>query len=165
MSLPLKIFFATLASVIVVFAAFDLRLGFGAQSVDCIDAQVFITQLRAPSLIKKDDYIVFANTTGQKIMGSRFDGHLIVKKVGGMEGDTIKIAEQKLFINDVYIGKLDIADKAAKELGVPVNSFEKSILIPKGKLFLVGTKPHSFDSRYWGLVDHSLIVGSVYPVI
>jgi type IV secretory pathway protease TraF len=40
-----------------------------------------------------------------------------------------------------------------------------SMVIPEGKYFVVGETERSYDSRYWGLVDASWVVGRAYPVI
>jgi len=37
-------------------------------------------------------------------------------------------------------------------------------MIPEGKLFVEGDTKYSFDSRYWGFVDKSEIVGRVIPI-
>jgi len=37
-------------------------------------------------------------------------------------------------------------------------------VIPEGKYFVVGDTERSYDSRYWGLVDASWVVGRAYPV-
>jgi type IV secretory pathway protease TraF len=40
-----------------------------------------------------------------------------------------------------------------------------SMVIPEGKYFVIGETERSYDSRYWGLVDASWVVGRAYPVI
>jgi hypothetical protein len=40
-----------------------------------------------------------------------------------------------------------------------------SMIIPEGKYFVIGETERSYDSRYWGLVDASWVVGRAYPVI
>lgn len=37
-------------------------------------------------------------------------------------------------------------------------------IIPKGKYFVMSPAARSFDSRYWGLVDESWIIGKAYPL-
>jgi type IV secretory pathway protease TraF len=41
----------------------------------------------------------------------------------------------------------------------------RSMVIPEGKHFVIGGTERSYDSRYWGLVDASWVVGRAYPVI
>jgi hypothetical protein len=40
-----------------------------------------------------------------------------------------------------------------------------SMVIPQGKYFVIGGTERSYDSRYWGLVDASWVVGRAYPVL
>jgi type IV secretory pathway protease TraF len=37
--------------------------------------------------------------------------------------------------------------------------------VPPGALFVLGSHPQSFDSRYWGLVEPSEILGRVVPLL
>ncbi len=39
-----------------------------------------------------------------------------------------------------------------------------SMVIPEGKYFVVGETERSYDSRYWGFVDASWVVGRACPV-
>ena len=39
-----------------------------------------------------------------------------------------------------------------------------SMDVPEGKYFVIGETERSYDSRYWGLVDASWVVGRAYPV-
>ena len=41
----------------------------------------------------------------------------------------------------------------------------RSMVIPEGKYLVVGGTERSYDSRYWGLVDASWVVGRAHPVI
>lgn len=141
-------------------AYFNVRIGFGAQTLDCIDSKVFMTRFESPTSIKRGDYLMFRVTK----MGYTFDGHLGVKMVGAVAGDTIKVADGTLYINGDPFGKLDIADMAAKQLNVPVSSFNRQQVIPEGYVFMVGTRPHTYDSRYWGPIPVSDVVGSMFPI-
>ncbi len=39
-----------------------------------------------------------------------------------------------------------------------------SMIIPEGKYFVIGETERSYDSRYWGLIDASWVVGRACPV-
>lgn len=151
-----------LALVITLIAAmFNLRLGFGSHSIDCIDGYMHITRLEPPSSINRGDYIVFI---APEKMTKKFAGHLVIKKVGAVPGDKIRVEKGVLYINDVPYGSLDIADKAAKIMKVTVESFERNEVVPNDYILAVGTKAHSFDGRYWGFVPVENVVGSDYTV-
>lgn len=156
---------ATLVLLAVIAAMFNLRLGWGAQVMDCVDSPLYVVRLVTPKSVRRGDYVVFVAWPGQRLMGPFFDGHLVIKKVGAVAGDTIKVEDRKLYINGKYFGPLDIADHAASYLGVPVDSFNRTQTVPQGSVFMVGTKPHTFDGRYWGFVPLYDVVGTMYPVL
>jgi len=149
-------------AILAISAMFNLRVGFGAQNIDCIDSFMHIVHYKAPGTIESGEYVVFV---GPEKMKEPFAGHLIIKKVAAVAGDTVKVKDGILFINGEKAGELDVADKAAKRLGVSEDSFNMEQVIPEGLIFVRGTKPRSFDSRYWGLLPIQNVVGSAYPVI
>lgn len=151
---------AAFAGIVIVFAAFNIRLGFGAQERDCIDAKMSLVRYKTPSTISRGDYVVFV---APDKMGYRFAGHLVIKEVGAVPGDKVTIQGDKLFINGKQAGVLDVADKASQLLRV--KSFDRDEIVPQGEIFVMGTKPHTYDSRYWGLLPVKNVVGNAYPVI
>lgn len=150
------------ATAVVLMAFFNARIGFGAQTVDCIDAHMSLVQYKTPAIVTRGSYVVFV---APKQMGEPFAGHLAIKKVGAVAGDHVVIKNKVLYINGKQISRLDIAEKAAKHLGVSVESFDKDEIVPPGKIFVIGTMPRTFDSRYWGYTSVSSVVGKAYPLI
>lgn len=88
------------------------------------------------------------------------DPHFL-KKVGGVEGDKICIKE-----NEIYVGKTKIGPLFEKNSkGAPLHPLQEKE-IPKGKVFVYGTHPKSFDSRYleFGLIPEDQINGKVIRI-
>jgi len=156
----------SMATILVVFLAIaamlNLRVGFGAQNTDCLDSFMHIVHYKTPDRIKAGEYVVFV---GPEVMKEPFAGHLVIKQVAAIAGDSIKVNDGYIYINGEKVGQLDVADKAAKRLGVSEDSFNLEKTIPDGFIFVRGTKPRSFDSRYWGLLPIKNVVGSAYPII
>jgi len=108
-----------------------------------------------------------------------------VKRVIGMPGDRIKIAEQQVYVNgqrmqepfayhdakapyDPFLFNFPPADpnellsnmqpEWATEISSHVVNGE--LVVPPGRYFAMGdNRDHSWDSRYWGFVDRDAIMG------
>lgn len=134
---------------------------------------------------EKGEYVAFKN--------HRIDKRATwVKIISGKEGDRIeveRITEEdrirspnpfKLYIEE--IGKeltiqgfvllhsadplngsqvFEVFEKDTKGRSLPIIEEGK---IPKGKYFVSSPAVRSYDSRYWGLVDESEIIGKAYPI-
>lgn len=82
----------------------------------------------------------------------------IVKYIAAEEGDNVRIIRNTVFINGKEICKLK-----------PNGMFSPIMcqIIPAGYVFVMGTHPDSFDSRYqwFGLVKTSKIIGRAIPIM
>ncbi len=84
----------------------------------------------------------------------------LVKRVIGLPGETISSAGNTVYINGKPLAEPYLP--AGLPLGRPIPK-EK---IPPGEYFVMGdNRPISCDSRIWGLVPQSDIVGKVFLVI
>ena len=79
-------------------------------------------------------------------------GITIVKYIAGEKGDSIKVVENSVLINEKEVCKFKPDSKL-----IPI----KDQIINVGYVFVMGTHPDSFDSRYawFGLVKTSDIQG------
>ena len=120
------------------------------------------------------------------------DGKRLIKRVIGTPGDTIAMADNRLFINDQFVGynsfgQQDI-DKIEKKLRDGNLFFTENlkgkqhavmfspsrpalrsfgpVTIPQGKYFMMGdNRDNSADSRFFGFVDRERIVGQATVVV
>lgn len=135
------------------------RFGYGMQERTCIEYKMIVFNQRPPSDIKRGDYVAFVTEVGR--MGHGFDGNIVIKKIGAVAGDKIRVHDGVLYINGEKMGQLDLAWALHK-----TNSdFERNEVVPEGAVFMYGTKPRSYDSRYWGLLPVSDITGSAWVVM
>ena len=83
------------------------------------------------------------------------------KRIAGVPGDTVSVDGRDVLVNGVYAGtaKTHTKDRLALQ---PI----AATVIPPGKLYVQGTSPDSFDSRYRssGLVDFADVVAKVRPL-
>lgn len=75
----------------------------------------------------------------------------VTKKIGCFENHQLSIIESIYFYCDgALIGQAKTTATDGRKLPLFKWNDEK---VPKGKAFLIGSHPDSFDSRYWGFID------------
>lgn len=85
---------------------------------------------------------------------------LVVKYVGGVEGDQIVVENDRATVAGVDFGPLDLLERLQAHAG----AYDRTTTIPPGELAMMGTEPRSFDARYWGTITVDEVVGVVYPI-
>ena len=82
-----------------------------------------------------------------------------IKRIIGTPGDHVKLQDNHFYINNQLLNEIYIAD----ELYTYYGNFLKEgaeITIPQGYYFVVGdNRPRSSDSREWGPIEKSAIIG------
>jgi signal peptidase I len=107
-----------------------------------------------PDTISVGDMVVFT-PLGLDIPGLDADAS-IVKFVVGVPGDRYELSEDGFYINGFHY-----SDLAYPQLLIEERNGE----IPPGELLVAGVTQSSFDSRYFGTVPESAIVGTAVPAL
>ncbi len=109
--------------------------------------------------IKKGDYVVF------RIKSDHIPNcHPcnVVKRIGCDEGDRLYSTDRgTYFCGNNFLG----AAKTHSKKGEPVDAFTYNGIVPKNTIFAYGGHKDSYDSRYFGFVDKSRILGVAIPLI
>ena len=93
---------------------------------------------------------------------ARFNGQFeVIKIVAATPGDHWRIADDRLFINGRLWGALYLRES----LGIPLGGIDGEGVVPPGHVYVLGTNPSSYDSRYWGSLPTNLITGRAYALI
>ena len=88
-------------------------------------------------------------------------GAVFAKRFVGCPGDTLLVKGAEFYLNGEKIAVASGHDSK----GVAVTSFRFDGVIPAGSYFVLGDGERSYDSRYWGFVRKSWIVGRGFPLL
>jgi len=118
--------------------------------------------------IGRDDIVVF---NGPAAVGNQ----VLLKRVIGLPGDVLEIEDGVLYVNGVADdaggvkngdGETPATDPAYGQLEEhPEWSLYEPYTVPAGHYYLLGdNRNDSFDSRFWGPVPRSAIIGRAFAV-
>jgi len=119
---------------------------------DSLPHTVYIGKPFPSSMGKSGDYIVFNHPV--------YPDQLLIKQIKGLPGDQLLLQKSQLRIGQDTLTLLTHNSKG-KELKPLQLKF-----VPVDTVFVAGTHPRSFDSRYasFGLVHNSQIRSQVWPL-
>jgi signal peptidase I len=116
--------------------------------------------------IRRGDVVVFDRVTTSDGSVAHDD---LIKRVIALSRDTIEIKDCKVFVNSAlvdepYLNKEDVAQVSAADR-CRVSDLAKQT-IPEDKIFVMGdNRPESFDSRSFGPISKSLVVGRAFAIV
>lgn len=87
-----------------------------------------------------------------------------IKRMIGLPGDTVTVDHGKVYVNNIQINESFLSASGQ----TPVNSEKLQVTVGPNEYFVLGdNRPHSSDSRDWGFVPKSDMIGravaSVWP--
>ncbi len=108
---------------------------------------------------QRGDVVVFhAPSSAHCPQGTGCD---FIKRVVGLPGELVEIKDSQIFVNSESLGEVYIPDEFQTEAGSFTKN--KSVSLGDNQYFVVGdNRPHSSDSRVWGPIDKSMIVGKAF---
>ncbi len=130
-----------------------ITLGFDPNDEKCLPGVHLTLLVKSAHPQPKDgDYVFWRPQGALKDIKQAF----IMKRVAGAEGDHLLIKNGLVMINGHKIADgLPLIDPSK----VAPSAFDRDEVIPAGKLFMIADHPQSYDSRYWGYLDVSAVVG------
>lgn len=116
--------------------------------------------------VHRGDVVVFDRVTTDGVEVQHDD---LIKRVIGLSGDTVSIANCVVSVNGVkvdepYLNDYDLAQPNPDDrCRVPEMA---STTVEPGHLFVMGdNRPESFDSRMFGTIEDDLVVGRAFVII
>lgn len=126
----------------------------------------YITPTASPPRSLRVGSIVLAHLPADSAALAAQRGYLparipLLKRVGAIAPQHICIVNKELRIDDVPVVTLLTADR----MGRPLPSWQQCRRLADGELFLLSANnPASFDSRYFGPIQASAVVGIARPI-
>ena len=177
-----KLLLYSLALLLLFFLLFHylsskISIAFTIKGQECFPYRFWL--IRKGVIPERGEYVAFKN--------HKVDGRATwIKIISGKEGDRVEVIELsdkerfRAFSDEIgreltikgYVFLHSIDSLNGSEV---FEAFEKDTKgrdlpmieegrIPEGKYFVSSPAVRSYDSRYWGLVDESEIIGKAYPI-
>lgn len=132
-------------------------IGVDPQEKTCLQWRVFVIDKYEREIVRGEIYAFRSESMDPYFK----DGSQVIKVADGIPGDRVKVTTEKTFVNDKVVGEGLLLNKKLKK---PKSRFVREEVVPQDKFWFMGRSLDSFDSRYWGYVSKSNIVGRAYPI-
>jgi len=148
-----------LVILILVLSIFFTRFTFGHGLLNgCLPADFYMIDLKDKS-VKAGNIIAFHMPKSVRFI---HENEKVIKIVAGVGGDRLRVT-----MDGVYNGNKFYKANARRisvKYSIPAESIERELTLPEGEVFLIGQTDHSWDSRFWGPVKLTSIIGKTYAI-
>ena len=142
----------------------NYRIAWDRQILRCLDARFLLVDLKSKpkhvNAIERNKIYAYTSAQSAPIIK---DGTLVGKYLRGMPGDTVEIRSD----DTVWINGRKLAEGMPHLRGMTPKERQKFYgvrVLKEDEYWMMGTKYLSFDSRYWGPIHRSQIVGRAYVI-
>lgn len=152
--------FAITAMAVVGFSKF-FGVFIDTSELRCLPERVYIGYPKTRDS-EVGDIVSFVSTERETL--GIFRGHRLAKIVMARAGDRVTSDENGVSINGKFIAiRSEISLQKLKDRKLAPLNMDR--VLEPGELFVMGTMPRSFDSRYWGVVNERIVDRFVKAVV
>jgi type IV secretory pathway protease TraF len=120
----------------------------------------FLSEPESPDF-KEGDYLLFhKQLVHAPLQGNQAVTDKLLKKVGCATGQRLTVNNGEYYCDENYLGHALTQDAEGKRLP----QFIFNGLVPAGSLFMIGSHPRSYDSRYFGFIHADTVLKKAYPL-
>ena len=156
-----SIVLVVLLSAVFTFKSRYLLLIDGQNGPSCLPFRYFLVDTKN-HVINRGDLVAFKDQDMSPFFPA---GLKVVKRVAGIPGDRISIEGDYLgrtFVNNkIAPVKLDLL---AFFPNVSPSDYSMDFVLPDNRYFMLGDLAMSYDSRYWGPIRDTQVLGKVYAL-
>ncbi len=91
-------------------------------------------------------------------------GTRLLKRIAALPGDKVSIERDGVRVNNLEFYRVPLWP-VANRLDISIDSLIKTIVVPEGKIFVIGNTDKSYDSRFWGFLNESSVVARAYALL
>lgn len=132
------------------------------KGANCLPYSVFLVDLRDRAT-DRGEYIAFVTRQMEPFYAN---GTIAVKQIAAVPGDRVQVGKQGVAVNGRLQGALLHLKEGERlwRMGRRISDVERDERVPQGHLWMMGTNPRSYDSRYWGYIENEQIIGRAIPL-
>lgn len=129
----------------------------GAES-DCLNARVFLID-KWDTRFGNDDIVAFVMNVETGLLKK---GDTWVKKVAAMPGQDVAVSDEAVTVgNSIYnLSTSYVLSKLQRDF----DSVNSKWTLSEDQVFMIGETLTSFDSRFWGPIQKTDVVGKAYAI-
>ena len=125
----------------------------------CLETSMFIIDKRDKDILP-GDLVAFTFNKDDP----HFDKGMSFIKIAAAEGgDLVSVSQDELKVNGQKVGIAGMRH-VINFLELDPSDYELNVVVADNELFVVGETIYSYDSRYWGAIDKSTILGKAYAI-
>jgi conjugal transfer pilin signal peptidase TrbI len=149
----------SLIAVVVFALAAKFTVAVPSQEYSCLFARYFLVDKQSLT-IKRDHLVAFRLpvNTPYFYKGSRW-----IKKLVGVPGDHIVVTVNEVLVNGkAYQNNMR---QLLMKIDIPETKVTKEWHLSENQYFVIGETPLSYDSRFWGVINKSDMIGNAYAML
>lgn len=133
-----------------------IGLGLNLNDESCLpELHVALLVYTPPEAVLKDMYLFWKPQGSLAYVKQPY----VLKKVAAVAGDHLEIKDDQVTVNGKVVAS---GLENAPLYHTTAAALRKDEIVPAGSIFMIGTAKYSNDSRYWGYLPESAVVGRGY---